>query len=86
MTDIHTKVTHVMNDRQWRDHTCHWPECAAQVPPAAWGCRRHWRMLPKYLRDAIWLAYEPGQEKRMDPSDDYLRVANEVQEWIKLNG
>lgn len=51
-----------------------------------WGCKAHWFRLPQYLRDAIWRAYEPGQEVDMTPSDEYLEVANEVQKWILQNG
>jgi len=56
------------------------------VPPAFWGCYPHWRRLPARLRDKIWAAYSPGQEERIDPSDAYLKVAAEVQAWIKLRG
>jgi hypothetical protein len=61
---------------------CHWPTCDRRVPLAMWGCREHWVKLPKALRDRVWEAYEPGQEIRMDASDDYLNVAYEVEEWI----
>lgn len=47
-----------------------------------WGCRKHWFMLPKNLRDKIWKAYRPGQEKDMQPSAEYLAVADGVQKWI----
>lgn len=67
------------------DHSCHWPGCTKQVPPAMWGCKEHWYKLPKRLRDAIWDAYEPGQEVDMSPSAEYLRVALEVQQWIMAN-
>lgn len=77
------KVDHVRRAGQDRDHECHWPDCDQQVPPAMWGCRRHWYMLPKELRNAVWEAYEPGQEVRMDPSDKYLEVAERVQRWIQ---
>lgn len=40
-------------------------------------------MLPKRLQAKIWGAYVPGQEITKTPSDAYLDVANEVQEWIK---
>lgn len=76
------KVGYVKRQRQDRHHTCHWPGCERQVPPALWGCKPHWLRLPKRLRDQIWDAYVPGQEQRMDPSDDYLVVAHEVQQWI----
>jgi hypothetical protein len=35
-------------------HTCHWPDCRKEVPPAMWGCKQHWFALPKPLRDRIW--------------------------------
>lgn len=63
-------------------HTCHWPGCAKNVPPAMWGCRIHWFTLPKFLRDKVWTTYIPGQEITKTPSPAYLKVANEVQEWI----
>lgn len=65
------------------NHHCHWPGCEAAVPAAQWGCRRHWMMLPKYLRDQIWLAFRPGQEISKTPSIAYLRVARETQRWIE---
>lgn len=76
------KVSHVKAAKLTRKHSCHWPGCINQVPPAMWGCRRHWYMLPKYLRDKIWSAYRPGQEDDMHPDSSYLDAANEVQEWI----
>lgn len=73
-----------------RPHTCHWPGCERSVPPAMWGCRTHWYQLPKRLRDRVWETYVPGQEITMTPSDEYLEVAREVQDWcedwIKENG
>jgi hypothetical protein len=77
------KVAHVKRAGQTRDHHCHWPGCAQQVPPAMWGCRSHWFSLPRSLRDKIWRAYEPGQEVSGTPSAEYVAVAAEVQEWIK---
>lgn len=38
-------------------------------------CKRHWFMVPKPLRDGLWDAYRPGQERRMDPSPKYLLAA-----------
>lgn len=64
-------------------HTCHWPGCKSQVPPRLWGCKKHWFMLPKHLRDKVWSAYVPGQEISKTPSPEYVRVAEEVQAWIK---
>ena len=64
------------------EHTCHWPGCPRPVAPKLWGCREHWFRLPKHLRDAIWASYSSGQEIDKNPSEDYLAVANEVQDWI----
>jgi hypothetical protein len=84
MTDfINEKLKHVLNQGQTRDHTCHWPGCEKQVPPALWGCTRHWYSLPSYLRTKVWAAYKIGQEIRMDLSDDYIKVMKEVNQWIE---
>lgn len=82
MTTIGEKVRYVQSQGQTRDHTCHWPGCDKKVPPAKWGCRPHWMALPMYLRDKIWRAYRPGQEKDQSPSKKYVAAAREVQEWI----
>jgi len=53
MTDpssIAAKAAHVRAAGQDRDHSCHWPGCGRQVPPAKWGCLPHWKALPKPLR------------------------------------
>ena len=77
-----SKADYVRRQPQDRNHTCHWPGCERQVPPAMWGCKPHWFKLPRLLRAKVWRAYEPGQEQRMDPSDEYRKVAREVQDWI----
>jgi hypothetical protein len=76
------KAQYVQSQGQSRKHTCHWPDCKKQVPPAMWGCRTHWFMLPKALRDRIWATYVPGQEVSMTPSSEYLKAAEEVQAYI----
>lgn len=80
------KVAHVKSAVQSRPHGCHWPGCTAQVPPAMWGCKKHWYRLPHKLRMLVWSAYKPGQEERLDPSPRYIRVANKVQAWIAEHG
>lgn len=79
---MNTKRDYVQRQGQTRSHHCHWPDCDKQVPPAMWGCKKHWFQLPGRLRAAIWDTYEPGQEVTMTPSEDYLAVAREVQDWI----
>lgn len=83
MTSIGDKADHVRRAGQSRRHHCHWPGCDAQVPPAMWGCRKHWYALPPTLRARVWRAYRPGQEDDGRPSRDYVAVAREVQEWIR---
>jgi hypothetical protein len=63
-------------------HTCHWPGCNVEVPPAMWGCKSHWFKLPKPLRNRIWATYVPGQEITKTPDRSYLDAAKAVQEWI----
>lgn len=89
MDDRQSKVDHVKHARDTNlppyNHYCHWSGCNTQVPPAMWGCYRHWMMLPKYLRNKVWAAYQPGQEITKRVSREYLEVAREVQEWIFAN-
>lgn len=63
-------------------HTCHWPNCTQRVPPARWGCRKHWFALPLRLRNRIWATYVPGQETTKSPSAAYIAAAKEAQQWI----
>lgn len=86
MTTISEKVRHVVEAKQIRQHHCHWPGCEEQVPPAKWGCRRHWYMLPQGLRNKIWAAYRLGQEIDGSPSKKYIEVAIEVRDWIRGSG
>lgn len=55
-------------------HVCHATGCNVKVPPRMLMCRKHWYMVPKPLRDAVWAAYVPGQEVRKDPTDEYMDV------------
>lgn len=86
MATVKQKADYVRSQGQTRKHHCHWPGCKQQVPPALWGCKRHWFQLPKSLRNKIWATYEPGQEVDGTPSDSYLKVAREVQEWVAESG
>lgn len=56
-------------------HLCHAIDCEAAVPPRMHMCKRHWFMVPKALRDALWAAYVPGQERRKDPTSEYRRAS-----------
>ncbi len=43
-----------------------------------WGCRKHWFMVPKPIRDRIWEHYRAGQERDWNPSFAYLEAAREA--------
>jgi hypothetical protein len=77
------KFEYVKIQGQSRSHHCHWPGCKVQVPPALWGCKRHWFTLPMSLRNKIWATYRAGQEINGDTSAAYLEAAKEVQDWIE---
>lgn len=77
------KRAYVRSQGQTRNHTCHWPGCTKQVPPAMWGCSSHWFKLPAEIRDMIWVTYRPGQEIDMNPSAAYLAAADAAQQWIR---
>lgn len=64
------------------EHYCHWPKCKIEVLPKMWGCRTHWFILPKYLRDRIWATYVPGQEIDKTPSREYMNVIRDIREYI----
>jgi len=81
-SSVGDKADYVRSQGQDREHHCHWPGCKEQVPPAMWGCRKHWYMLPQMIRERIWAYYRPGQERDMRPSREYLATAQEAEEWI----
>jgi hypothetical protein len=57
-------------------HFCHAIDCPVTVPPRMHMCRAHWFRLPKQLRDAVWAAYQPGQEITKNPSPAYLAATD----------
>lgn len=59
-------------------HTCHATACTANVPPTMWGCRRHWFMVPKAIRDRIWATYRVGQCDDKRPSRTYCEAARDA--------
>lgn len=79
-----SKAAHVRGAKQTRPHTCHWPGCGKQVPPAMWGCRAHWFRLPVSIRRQLWAAYKPGQEDGdASVAEAYLDAAKAARDWIK---
>jgi hypothetical protein len=62
-------------------HTCHWPNCTVEVPPAKWGCDKHWFRLPYKLRAELSKHYRRGQEVSKDPSPEYVEAAKRIREY-----
>lgn len=56
------------------EHRCHARGCIVALPPKMFMCRKHWFMLPKAMRDAVWAEHRPGQRIGKDPTAAYLRV------------
>lgn len=57
------------------EHLCHALRCKTPVEPKLLMCGRHWRMVPKPLKDRVWATYRPGQEVTKDPSREYVKAA-----------
>ena len=56
-------------------HHCHADGCDVAVPPKLLMCGRHWRLVPARLKARVWATYVPGQERRKDPTAEYLEAA-----------
>lgn len=63
-------------------HKCHASGCEVETQPKLFMCLRHWRRLPRSMRDEIWFAYRPGQEIDKRPSAEYLVAARAAIEWM----
>lgn len=65
-------------------HTCHAIGCETPVPRKMFMCRRHWYMVPKHLRDAVWAHYTPGQERDLSKvTDEYLNVTRLARQAVR---
>lgn len=63
-------------------HHCHATGCKVVTKPVMFMCFRHWFMLPKSLRDAIWRTYRPGQCDDWQISHAYANAAREAVKFI----
>ena len=70
------------------EHTCYARGCETHVPLRMLMCRPHWYALPKPLRDAVWSAYQVGQE-RLDgtafPTLRYLDATRAARDWLSAS-
>lgn len=56
-------------------HHCHATGCKAEVPPEIFMCLKHWRGLPKKMKDEIWRTYRVGQCDDWQISHEYAEAA-----------
>lgn len=67
-----------------KPHLCHALGCAVPVKPEMLMCRRHWFMVPKPIRDAVWAAYRPGQcQFNPAPSETWHKAADAAIEAVR---
>lgn len=55
-------------------HRCPADACRVTIPASKFMCLADWKLVPKALKDAIWLSYVPGQH----PSPEHLENAREA--------
>lgn len=41
-------------------HRCPAPPCQRQIDEDYLACRRHWHMVPRPVRRAVWIAWDQG--------------------------
>ncbi|MFZ5621142.1 MAG: hypothetical protein ACOY5W_08995 [Pseudomonadota bacterium] len=56
-------------------HACRAHGCCSQIPPELLLCGRHWKMVPKELKRALWKLSRPGSDATKRTSDRYLTAA-----------
>lgn len=68
-------------------HTCHATGCNVRVPREMFMCKKHWLMLPKGHRDAVWREYRVGQCDDWEISHEYANAARRAVRFIaKVEG
>ncbi|MEO0533301.1 MAG: hypothetical protein AAF215_05490 [Cyanobacteria bacterium P01_A01_bin.123] len=67
-----------------RVHHCHAIGCEKEVLRILLMCRKHWRMVPKDLRDEVNRTYKFGQEVDKVPSPEYMAAAKAAIEAVHL--
>ena len=61
-----------------QSHRCHAIGCPTHVHPRLLMCGKHWRMVPRALKAAVWSAYRAGQERDKKPSQAYREAARDA--------
>lgn len=58
------------------EHRCHARGCGRAVRPEMLMCYPHWKVVPKSIQRAVWLAYRPGQCDDKRPSKAWMSAAD----------
>lgn len=83
LEELRWKKAYVQRQGQTRQHTCHAQGCQEPCKPAYFMCRKHWFMVPKPLRDAVWREYHVGQEQGVaGVTRSYLAVTRQAIEAV----
>jgi hypothetical protein len=78
---VPNKFAHVKKDTV-PAKDCAWPGCKTLIPKSHAMCEPHWTLVPKALRDAVWAAYELGQENAPEEiSEAYSEAVEEARMW-----
>lgn len=56
-------------------HHCHARNCTVATSPVMLMCGRHWYMVPRVLRVAVWSNYRAGQCDDKRPSEAWRGAA-----------
>ena len=56
-------------------YICHAIGCTKPCKPTELMDKAHWQMVPLPLRQAVWAAYQPGQERTKRVTWAYLQTA-----------
>lgn len=58
---------------------CPAPECSVHIIPSLFACKRHWFMLPRPIRVAIWDAWNSGD------MEAHAAAKQDAMDWYNQN-
>ena len=66
------------NVRQFRTHKCAARSCDKQISLNLLFCGRHWMMIPRRIRERIWIEYHTGIKKDTHPTPEYESLVDDA--------
>ena len=64
-------------------HHCHANGCKTETPQRLFMCHRHWAMLPREMRKAVWTAYKANPDSYLrGRSRDYMEACADAVEHV----